>query len=617
MSCVVLHCLKGKTSVDEITQHAKRRGLQICQACSEENENGVEISCSAKDEKNNNNLAIEEFIRVYQHNPNIAVFYDHDDPRNGKLAKYKSHVRCNLDLDEKLVNGNSIIKPKSPTSTKVVGDGFTAAVAAKYYNFPSSSAVRPIISIISLGGTYQASDMSAYWSKLGLVGNSVPIIVDVSVGGCNPRFTNSGEDLENTLDIQIAAGVVTGNVASPIIRFYKAFNTDLGFYQAINSAIAGIADPVTGRLVPPTTISISWGAPELYYSPNTMKALDQLFASAKKKGIIVCAASGDDGSGDGVSDNILHVDFPASSPNVIACGGTSLTNSFIETAWSWNTDSRSGGGGGISGIWPRPAYQNTANTVPAAITYGTATADSVTGKKEKTVLITGRSVPDVSLNADPKSGWSIFFNGRMSLNSIGGTSCVAPAMAGYFASLQLSTSVASTIHENLYRLYGNEQQQLAIVSPPLSVWEQVTHPVIFPSSSSSATIVKMFNDIVVGSNDSISGYTNAYSAKSNYDHVTGLGSINGSALATKLKSTAALAAPTVKVETKETKVAPAEKVDTKAAPAEKVDTKEKKKTKSAPAEKKKQENKKEKVTPTEEKTKQVKKSSGIFNKLFN
>ena len=55
-----------------------------------------------------------------------------------------------------------------------------------------------------------------------------------------------------------------------------------------------------------------------------MTAFDQAFQAAAAMGITVCVASGDNGSSDGVSDGADHVDFPASSPYALACGGTSL-----------------------------------------------------------------------------------------------------------------------------------------------------------------------------------------------------------------------------------------------------------------------------------------------------
>jgi kumamolisin len=387
-----------------------------------------------------------------------------------------------------------------------------------------STTTRPTIAVISLGGSYRQSDLDAYWKLLGFVGADIPVVTSIAVvASNNPAFTGSGEDLENTLDLEIVGGICRGSN----IRFYKTPNTDLGFYQAIDTAINGVSG------VPPNVISISWGAPELYYSSVTLSAMDQLFALAKSKGIIVCAASGDDGSSDGVSDNMLHVDFPASSSNVLACGGTSLVNPLVETGWSWNTSSKSGGGGGQSSVFKRPAYQVITSSsgtdptlIPSTVTLGSGT----NGATANTVNLVNRTVPDISLNADPKSGWSIFFNGKLLTNSIGGTSCVAPCVAGYFASLRLPTSITSLIHENIYQIYCSKSLS-AMFSCPFSSSSTGTlsTPTVKPTRGP-------FKDITIGNNDSISALTNAYSSAVNYDCVTGIGSFDGSLLFAALSS---------------------------------------------------------------------------------
>src|SRR5208283_1975565 len=88
----------------------------------------------------------------------------------------------------------------------------------------------------------------------------------------------------------------------------------------------------------PSVISISWGGPESNWTRQSLTAFDQAFQAAAAMGITVCAASGDNGSSDGVDDGADHVDFPASSPYCLACGGTSLTSSngkiTGETVWN-------------------------------------------------------------------------------------------------------------------------------------------------------------------------------------------------------------------------------------------------------------------------------------------
>src|ERR1700738_5666193 len=107
---------------------------------------------------------------------------------------------------------------------------------------------------------------------------------------------------------------------------------------------------------------------------------------------------------------MAHVDFPASSPFALGCGGTKLavTGSKSSSEVVWNEAADSATGGGISDFFPLPAYQSTAG-VPASVNPG--------GR-------IGRGVPDVAGDADPATGYQIVVNGQSA--RVGGTSAVAP-----------------------------------------------------------------------------------------------------------------------------------------------------------------------------------------------
>ena len=98
---------------------------------------------------------------------------------------------------------------------------------------------------------------------------------------------------------------------------YFAPNTDAGFLDAITTAIHDTTNK-------PSVISISWGGAESSWTSQAMTAMDEAFQAAATLGVTVCIASGDNGSSDGVTDGGDHVDFPASSPFALGCGGTSL-----------------------------------------------------------------------------------------------------------------------------------------------------------------------------------------------------------------------------------------------------------------------------------------------------
>jgi kumamolisin len=127
--------------------------------------------------------------------------------------------------------------------------------------------------------------------------------------------------------------------------------------------------------------------------------MDEAFQSAAAMGVTVCVAAGDDGSTDGVNDGLNHVDFPASSPNVLACGGTELVASgntiSSETVWNELANNEGATGGGISDIFPLPSWQNAAGVPPSA-------------NPNHNV---GRGVPDVAGDADPTTGYVTLVDG--------------------------------------------------------------------------------------------------------------------------------------------------------------------------------------------------------------
>jgi kumamolisin len=341
---------------------------------------------------------------------------------------------------------------------------------AKIYDFPSGTGRNQSIALIELGGGYRAMDLEAYWSRLGVGPVSVTA---VSVGGAQnaPEGDPNSADGEVALDVEVAGGI------APEARLvvYFAPNTDQGFLDAITSAIHD-------EVYKPSVISISWGAAESDWTPQAMNALNAAFHDAALLGITVCAAAGDNGSTDGERDGHSHVDFPASSPWVLACGGTRLTvkSDARQSETIWN-DGTAGGatGGGVSSHFSKPAYQSALN-VP---------------KPAGTVNATGRGVPDVAGVADPETGYAVIVDGQEGV--VGGTSAVAPLWAGFIAlcNEQLGKNLG-WLHQ---KLYG-------------TVFEH-----------------RAFYDIT-------SGHNGAYPAGAGWDPCTGLGTPNGQAILQALKT---------------------------------------------------------------------------------
>ena len=348
------------------------------------------------------------------------------------------------------------------------GVSYTPLQVAQAYNFPAGfNGSGQTIALIELGGGYRPRDLASYFKSLNL---KQPKITAVSVdGGHNTASGDpNGPDGEVVLDIEVAGAVAP---AAKIVVYF-APNTDAGFLDAITSAVHDIKNK-------PSVVSISWGGPESSFTQQSLTAYDEAFQAAAALGVTVCVASGDNGSTDGVNDGQQHVDFPASDPFVLACGGTSLRitgNTAVETVWDELQQGGGATGGGISDVFPTPAYQKNAG-LPKSVNDGQVR----------------RGVPDVAGDADPETGYQIFVDSKQDV--IGGTSAVAPLMAGLVARL-------------------NQQAGKAI---------GFLNPMLYAQAESAGA----FHDVTQGNNG-------AYTAGAGWDACTGLGSPDGAKLSSVL-----------------------------------------------------------------------------------
>jgi kumamolisin len=267
------------------------------------------------------------------------------------------------------------------------------------------------------------------------------------------------------LDIEVIGALAPGAK----IAVYFAPNTDQGFIDAITTAVHDSTNS-------PSVISISWGAPEPMWTQASVQAMDQAFQAAAVMGVTVYCAAGDNGANDfqpGPGQQAgNHVDFPASSPYVVGCGGTKITvaSNAITDEVVWNDAGDGATGGGFSAFFPTPAWQT-----------------SVQGGQ--------RGVPDVAADASPLSGYAIRVDGQNAV--IGGTSAVAPLWAGLTALLNQS------------------------LGKPLGF----ANPVLYGLDPSSGA----FQDITQGDN-------NGFSAGPGWDACTGLGRPDGAKLLAALAS---------------------------------------------------------------------------------
>jgi kumamolisin len=347
---------------------------------------------------------------------------------------------------------------KLDASAQATPQPLTAPQVAQLYSFPANlDGTGQTIGILELGGGYTDSDLQTYFQGLGL---KTPTVTAVSVDDAtNSPGDPSGADGEVELDIQVAGAIAPGAK----IAVYFAPNSDQGFIDAITTAVHDTTNK-------PSTLSISWGGPESSWSQSSMTALDNACQSAAALGVTITVASGDSGSSDGT--NATVVDFPASSPHVLACGGTELiaNGTQISQEIVWDDQSSGGGatGGGFSTTFSVPAWQT--NAVPSGST--------------------GRGVPDVAANSAPATGYNVIVDGQQ--ETVGGTSAAAPLWAGLITLIN---------------------QQLAQQGKALAGF---VNPALYQNSGD-------FHDITQGNNG-------AYSAGPGWDACTGLGSPNGSAI---------------------------------------------------------------------------------------
>ena len=344
---------------------------------------------------------------------------------------------------------------------------FKPQEVAALYGFPTDSdGSGQTVAIIELGGGFTKADLDRYWLDMGVT--PTPNVVAVSVDGAgNIPDGPQGADGEVMLDIEVVGAVAPGAK----IAVYFAPNTSSGFLDAITTAVH---DSVRN----PGVVSISWGQAEdapQGWTAQARRTYDQAFQDAAALGVTVCCASGDDGSADGVDDGQAHVDFPASSPWVLACGGTKLVadGAAVASEVVWNEPGGGATGGGVSRFFKQPAYQASAG-VPRQV-----------DRNKK-----GRGVPDVAGDADPTTGYQVRVDAQNTV--FGGTSAVAPLYAALIAQ----------INAKLNRTVGFINPALYAHGP--------------------------FRDVTSGDNG-------AYRAGSGWDACTGLGSLNGADVVDALK----------------------------------------------------------------------------------
>jgi kumamolisin len=407
-------------------------------------------------------------LKTYRHTATGREFHSFEGSIE-VTAEHAPIIEAVLGLDNRPIAKPHIRRRTITPRAAGTENSFSPPQVAQLYNYPTNvNGAGQTIGILELGGGYETSDITAFFNGLGI---TPPTVVAVSVDGATnvPGGDPSGADGEVALDIQVAGSIAPGAK----IAVYFTPNTDQGFIDAITTAVHDTANK-------PSVLSISWGGPESSWAAASATALDNACQSAGALGVTVLVASGDNGSTDGGTGN--NVDFPASSPHVLACGGTQLegSESTITSEVVWDDLAAGGGatGGGVSTMFALPTWQANANVPKTA-----------SGS-------TGRGVPDVAGDAAPATGYNILIDGQA--GTVGGTSAVAPLWSALIAMV-------------------NQQRAAAGLAAAGFV-----NPTLYGDTG-------VFHDIISGNNGT-------YQAGTGWDACTGLGSPDGVEVAAALSS---------------------------------------------------------------------------------
>lgn len=318
------------------------------------------------------------------------------------------------------------------------------------------------VAVISFG-TFTSSNLEGFDRQFGLP-TEAPVQQGL-LGGATDHTADTQEEVQ--LDLEIAHAIAP---RAQLLDYNAPFETGRSLGVLLDRIVAdGRADIVTD----------SYGQCERDLDPADIERDEQAIEAAQAHGVTIFKSSGDAGAyycqNTNRADHRLSVEWPASSPGVVAVGGTSLSvgqgGAYAgETAWQ-DALSQQGGGGGLSVIFPRPTWQR-----------GIGVINRYSNGR--------REVPDVSANADPASGWSVFQGGR--LTQAAGTSAASPFWAA-----------AAALIEQYAREHG--VRKLGFLDPVLYAVDSRPEP--FPP----------FHDVTVGTN-------RYYPATQGWDLATGLGS---------------------------------------------------------------------------------------------
>jgi kumamolisin len=363
---------------------------------------------------------------------------------------------------------------------------YLPAELAKRYNFPPGDGSGQTLGLLEFGGGYFPSDLKQF---CGLAGVPEPEVKPISVDGASTK-SRDGAEGEVMLDVEVIAGVCP---KSKIIIYFAHWG-ERGWLKALDAAVHDTENK-------PDVISVSWGNPEDadIWTRQAMDQVNETLKDAAMAGVTVCVAAGDDGSSDADLDGHAHADFPASSPYVLAVGGTAIPKKSAplpDVFWfegnglrEQNNPNSGSGGGGVSAVFPRPTWQQ-----------------SIDIRSVNPGAFEGRCIPDLAANADwTASPYLLCVDNQIQPN--GGTSAAAPLIAALIARVNGQAGGAGTVG------YLN--------------------PVLYQAGPDGQALgLSVCTDVVSGNNTT--SKVGGYDARVGYDAVSGWGTPDGAKLANVL-----------------------------------------------------------------------------------
>ena len=415
---------------------------------------------------------VESAFGVHMHNYRVGThsFYANAEEPN-MPASLEPIITSIGGLD------NSVqYQPLSYRLPQATGAAYTRPQLAGAYNInplyqAGTQGANQNIAVFELDG-YQPADITQFATENKLNPPALTnVLVDGFSGAAGPGAIEAELDLEVINEIAPQAHQIV----------YEGPNSTRGVNDTYNRIVTDDQAHV---------VSVSWGQCETQSGATELQTLDAIFQQAAAQGISIFAASGDSGAFD-CGTNKLAVDSPASDPYVTGVGGTTLqvagdSTLGSESAWSnpasvQRSANGAGGGGGLSSFFKQPKWQ--------------------TGPGVMNQFSNGeREVPDVSADADPRTGYAVFCTAVASRCPasgnivVGGTSAAAPLWAA-------STALINNFQQQ------NGRNRIGWAEPLLYSLANTQQP--FPA----------FNDVTTGTNL-------FYPATPNYDQASGLGSPN-------------------------------------------------------------------------------------------